>query len=119
MIKRSLIFNTVRRKPNAKEEDYEDTGVDDLLASSTNVMKVTPSDGEYSSFPEIHKKTVEVLLKAGYVNLFPIQQCCFYPIYQREDVIARDLTGSGKTIAFGLPTVEYLRRNRFLGSRRV
>jgi superfamily II DNA/RNA helicase len=28
----------------------------------------------------------------------------------REDLIARDLTGSGKTFAFGLPTVEYLRR---------
>ena len=51
------------------------------------------------------------------MNLFPIQQHCFYPIYQREDVIARDLTGSGKTVAFGLPTVEYLRRNRLLGSK--
>ena len=51
------------------------------------------------------------------MGLFPIQQNCFYPIYQREDVIARDLTGSGKTIAFGLPTVEYLRRNKFLGSK--
>jgi len=51
--------------------------------------------------------------------LFPIQQQCFYPIYQREDVIARDLTGSGKTIAFGLPILEYLRRNKFLGSKRV
>jgi len=34
-------------------------------------------------------------------------------------VIARDLTGSGKTFAFGLPTIEFLRSNRYLGSRRV
>jgi len=34
-------------------------------------------------------------------------------------VIARDLTGSGKTIAFGLPTVEFLRKNKFLGTRKV
>lgn len=34
-------------------------------------------------------------------------------------MIARDLTGSGKTFAFGLPMVEYLRRYRHLGSRRV
>jgi len=34
-------------------------------------------------------------------------------------LIARDLTGSGKTIAFGLPTVEYLRRNKFLGCRKT
>lgn len=29
------------------------------------------------------------------------------------------MTGSGKTFAFGLPLVEYLRRHRLLGSRRV
>jgi ATP-dependent RNA helicase DeaD len=34
-------------------------------------------------------------------------------------LIARDLTGSGKTIAFGLPTVEYLRRAKLLGCRKV
>lgn len=42
---------------------------------------VTPKDGEYSSFPEIHRKTVDALLKVGYTHLFPIQQHCFYPIY--------------------------------------
>ena len=34
-------------------------------------------------------------------------------------MVARDLTGSGKTFAFGLPTVEYLRKMKFLGTRRV
>jgi superfamily II DNA/RNA helicase len=29
--------------------------------------------------------------------------------------MARDLTGSGKTLGFGLPLIEYLRKNRFLG----
>ena len=29
------------------------------------------------------------------------------------------VTGSGKTFAFGLPTVEYLRKMKFLGTRRV
>ena len=71
---------------------------------------MTPSDGEFSSFPEIHKTTVQVLKSKGYINLFPIQQHCFYPIYQRNDLVARDLTGSGKTFAFGLPIIEYLRR---------
>ena len=68
-------------------------------------------DGEFSSFPEIHKKTAEKLRARGITSLFPIQQKCFYPIFNREDVIARDLTGSGKTLAFGLPVVEYLRKN--------
>lgn len=51
--------------------------------------------------------------------MFPIQQACFYPIYKREDMIARDLTGSGKTFAFGLPTIEYLRNNKLFGTGRV
>ena len=33
--------------------------------------------------------------------------------------MARDLTGSGKTFAFGLPIIEYLRRQKALGSRKI
>lgn len=51
--------------------------------------------------------------------MFPIQQFCFYPVYHRFDLIARDLTGSGKTFAFGLPVVEYLRRHGLLGNRKI
>jgi superfamily II DNA/RNA helicase len=40
-------------------------------------------------------------------------------VYHREDLIARDLTGSGKTFAFGLPLVEYLRRHKLLGDRKI
>lgn len=79
----------------------------------------TPTDGEFSSFPEISQKTVATLEKKGFMNLFPIQQHCFYPIYQRYDVVARDLTGSGKTFAFGLPLIEYLRVIKALGNRRI
>ena len=35
-------------------------------------------------------------------------------MYQRHDIIARDLTGSGKTVAFGLPMIEFLRKNKHL-----
>jgi superfamily II DNA/RNA helicase len=75
--------------------------------------------GNFSNFPEIPQKSVEVLTAKGYKCLFPIQQACFRPIYGREDIIARDLTGSGKTFAFGLPTIEYLRKNRLFGTGRV
>jgi len=34
-------------------------------------------------------------------------------------VIARDLTGSGKTLAFALPVLEYLRKQKLLGSRKI
>jgi superfamily II DNA/RNA helicase len=83
------------------------------------VSIATPSDGEWSSFPEIPKKSKDSLMEKGYASLFPIQQHCFYPVYQRNDIIARDLTGSGKTFAFGLPVVEYLRKMKLLGTRKV
>jgi superfamily II DNA/RNA helicase len=78
-----------------------------------------PGDGAFSNYPEIPSKSVEVMKSKGYMNLFPIQQHCFYPVYNREDLIARDLTGSGKTVAFGLPTIEYLRKNNLLGTGKV
>lgn len=78
-----------------------------------------PKDGNFESFPELSAVTVKRMKEKGYVSLFPIQQNCFYPIYNREDIIARDLTGSGKTLGYALPIVEYLRKEKLLGSRKV
>lgn len=78
-----------------------------------------PQDTNFESFPEITTRTADKLRSKGIESLFPIQQHCFYSIYNREDMIARDLTGSGKTLAFCLPMVEYLRKNRLLGTRRI
>lgn len=76
-------------------------------------------DGEFSNFPEITPRTITNLQAKGITSLFPIQYHSFYPIYNREDLIARDLTGSGKTLAFGLPLIEYFRKNKMLGHRRI
>ena len=40
----------------------------------------------------------------------------FGNVYNREDLIVRDLTGSGKTLGFGLPLVEWLRANKLFGN---
>lgn len=40
----------------------------------------------------------------------------FSNVYNREDLIVRDLTGSGKTLGFGLPLVEWLRANKLFGN---
>lgn len=76
-------------------------------------------EGDFSKFPEIHERSVETMKKKGFKYLFPIQYNCFGPVYHRDDLIARDLTGSGKTFAFGIPMIEYLRKNKLLGTRRV
>lgn len=78
-------------------------------AEQTRPVYHAPKDGEFSSFPDLHERTLIQLKKSEIKNLFPIQQQCFYPIFNREDLIARDLTGSGKTLAFALPVTEYLR----------
>lgn len=38
---------------------------------------------------------------------------------KREDLIIRDLTGSGKTLGFALPLVEYLRKNKCFGTGKI
>jgi len=59
------------------------------------------------------------LKSRGFQYLFPIQQHCFKPVFNRDDLIARDLTGSGKTFAFGIPMIEYLRKNKMIGTGKV
>lgn len=71
-------------------------------------------DGAFEHYPEIPAKSREVLKAHGIKHLFPIQQACFYPLYNGQDLIARDLTGSGKTFAFGLPLLEKLRSEKQL-----
>jgi len=41
----------------------------------------------------------------------------FRNVYNREDLIVRDLTGSGKTLGFSLPIVEYLRKHKLFGTK--
>jgi superfamily II DNA/RNA helicase len=39
--------------------------------------------GDFANFPDVHPKTFERLAARGITSLFPIQQHCFYPIYER------------------------------------
>jgi len=42
-------------------------------------------------------------------RFFPVQYETFDYIYKGDDLIARDRTGSGKTIAFSLPIIQRFR----------
>lgn len=77
----------------------------------------TPADnpGDFSNFPEISAKSVEGLRKRGINSLFPVQYESFRRIWNKEDLIVRDLTGSGKTLGFCLPIIEVLRKERAFG----
>jgi superfamily II DNA/RNA helicase len=102
------------------QEELKEDSLTRLKAShAAGLQQYKVKDGEFAHYPEIQSKTVDKLIARGIKSLFPIQQHCFYPIYNREDVIARDLTGSGKTLGFALPIVELLRKNRCLGQRKI
>lgn len=51
--------------------------------------------------------------------MFPVQYRTFKHIYNRTDMVVRDLTGSGKTLAFGIPIIENLRHNKLLNNKKT
>lgn len=122
--KRSFPKQNYNDGPSSKfnrRRDTKKTGQpssNDFDSNGVSALGMT-TDGDYSNYPEIPQESVKVLTEHGFKNLFPIQQHCFHPVYGREDLIARDLTGSGKTIAFGLPTIEFLRKNNLFGTGKV
>ena len=63
----------------------------------------------------IGEKTKELLAKGGIKFLFPIQEAVFDLIYDKHDIIGRDITGSGKTLGFALPLTEKCRNSQLFG----
>ncbi|KAL8555011.1 hypothetical protein ACS0TY_002989 [Phlomoides rotata] len=51
------------------------------------------------------QRLVETLEKRGITNLFPIQRAVLVPALEGRDIIARAKTGTGKTLAFGIPII--------------
>jgi ATP-independent RNA helicase DbpA len=60
-----------------------------------------------SNFKELNlpNDLIENLLTLGYEKMTPIQKASIPYILEKEDIIAKAKTGSGKTIAFSLPLV--------------
>lgn len=76
-------------------EDYdEEKGGDGLEISSLGIA------------PEI----VSALKNKGITRLFPIQRAVLEPAMQGRDMIGRAKTGTGKTLAFGIPIMDKIIR---------
>jgi len=90
---------------NRDVHDYERT------KSSHNKSSHDETKKELEYFLS-NPKTISILRKRNIKEFYPIQAQTFKPIYQGQDVIARDRTGSGKTIAFTLPVIERLREQK-------
>eukprot|EP00244_Chara_vulgaris_P008140 TRINITY_DN309_c0_g1_i3.p1 TRINITY_DN309_c0_g1~~TRINITY_DN309_c0_g1_i3.p1 ORF type:complete len:891 (-),score=180.46 TRINITY_DN309_c0_g1_i3:409-2829(-) len=56
----------------------------------------------------IDREIVDTLEKRGITSLFPIQKAVLQPAMEGRDLIGRAKTGTGKTLAFGIPIFESL-----------
>lgn len=53
-------------------------------------------------------RIIDILSEKGITKFTPVQAEAFLPVLRRRDVIGRSRTGTGKTLAFGLPAVTRL-----------
>ena len=95
---------------DSESEDDEDDEDDEEAAAAVPTL-ADDSRGDPSlaldQF-ELSDDTVGALRARGVDALFPIQAATFKLIFAGKDVIGRARTGMGKTLAFGLPTIERL-----------
>ncbi|KAJ8773020.1 hypothetical protein K2173_028197 [Erythroxylum novogranatense] len=61
-------------------------------------------------------RLVESLRQRGITSLFPIQRAVLAPALEGRDIIARAKTGTGKTLAFGIPIIKRLTQDTELSS---
>ena len=67
------------------------------------------SNTSFALIPEIHSSTKRALMEhLGFQTMTEIQAQAFYPIVSGSDVIGRARTGTGKTIAYLVPSLERL-----------
>ncbi|GMY09589.1 DEAD-box ATP-dependent RNA helicase 53, mitochondrial-like [Fagus crenata] len=76
-------------------DDYEETSSTKADGEGLDISKLGIS-------PEI----VSALSKRGITKLFPIQRAVLEPAMQGRDMIGRARTGTGKTLAFGIPILD-------------
>ncbi|KAI3781051.1 hypothetical protein L2E82_11050 [Cichorium intybus] len=86
----------------AAEISYEE----DTFSSSSS----SSSDGLEISSLGISQEIVTALAKKGITKLFPIQRAVLEPAMQGRDMIGRARTGTGKTLAFGIPIMDKITR---------
>ncbi|XP_068309193.1 DEAD-box ATP-dependent RNA helicase 28-like isoform X2 [Pyrus communis] len=100
-----------------KQEDYkpeDDEVVDDATnAGDGKTPFFSPSDGtsfHANSFMELHlsRPLLRACEKLGYTKPTPIQAACIPLALSGRDICGSAITGSGKTAAFALPTLERL-----------
>lgn len=91
-----------------RSTDYKPYAAGYAVASSSSydVNNNNDNDGLEISKLGISQGIVEALAKKGITKLFPIQRAVLEPAMQGRDMIGRARTGTGKTLAFGIPILD-------------
>ncbi|CAA7017200.1 unnamed protein product [Microthlaspi erraticum] len=85
--------------------DHDEYDLDGAGSSSDNSDDVEELAVSKLGLPQ---RLGEALEKRGITHLFPIQRAVLVPALQGRDIIARAKTGTGKTLAFGIPIIKSL-----------
>lgn len=105
----------MKRGPTNTIEEFEE--------KSRKLVKseVTPVNGAVSAEEKSEltyfikdEKVLEVLREKGIKKFFPVQYETYQDIFDGKDLIAKDRTGSGKTMGFSLPIIQRFRESGIL-----
>ncbi|KAF7805003.1 DEAD-box ATP-dependent RNA helicase 3, chloroplastic [Senna tora] len=91
-----------------QDEDYGDDSEND--ADNDDELDVTKLG--------LPSRLVDSLHNRGITHLFPIQRAVLVPALEGRDLIARAKTGTGKTLAFGIPIIKGLTEDEQRTSQR-
>lgn len=105
-----LFSSNYRRRPSSSSD------FDDRL-NFQQIVKIDPNLQTPIADLNCSAVTKNTLLKKGFTALTPIQSQSYDYILSGADIIGRSRTGTGKTLAFGLPILERLLRHPALQSR--
>ncbi|KAG4913819.1 hypothetical protein JHK82_054406 [Glycine max] len=98
----------------AREFDQND---DQFTRASSAAESVNPDELDISKL-DLPSRLVESLRSRGITQLFPIQRAVLVPALEGRDIIARAKTGTGKTLAFGIPIIKGLTEDEHAPSHR-
>ncbi|XP_077253776.1 DEAD-box ATP-dependent RNA helicase 53, mitochondrial-like [Tasmannia lanceolata] len=93
----------------ASSDAQAEYAIDDFSEDEKMPGKKVGVDGEEGleiSKLGISEEIVSALAKKGITKLFPIQRAVLEPAMKGRDMIGRARTGTGKTLAFGIPILD-------------
>ncbi|KDP23314.1 hypothetical protein JCGZ_23147 [Jatropha curcas] len=105
-------FKALTERFSEYDDDENDIGVKnrDFQSQSAAGAGGSPPDEDELAISELGlpQRLVESLEKRGITHLFPIQRAVLIPALEGRDIIARAKTGTGKTLAFGIPIIKQI-----------